>query len=338
MSAIRFVQVTKKFAEPGPKHTAVDNISLDVEAGSFVVLLGPSGCGKTTLLKMVNRLHEPTSGTIFLGTDDITQLDKISLRRRIGYVIQQVGLFPHLTVAQNVAVVPELLGWPRPQIEARVAELLALVELPMAEYGARYPAQLSGGQQQRVGVARALAGDPEVMLMDEPFGAIDAITRTALQDELLYWQQRLHKTILFVTHDVEEALRLADNIVVMQAGEIVQVDTPLNLLRHPANEFVQQLLGGDDPLRLLRLVRLTAVMTPCPDVIIRQNQIRLPATASLHTALAWLLAQNEATAVVLVHDDPDNPASPCLGMVRLADIQQLLATEKKSERGQSPPA
>ncbi len=320
MSAIRFANVTKQFADAS--HTAVDGVSFEVEAGSFVVLLGPSGCGKTTLMKMVNRLYEPTSGTIFVGEDDITTLDKIVLRRRIGYVIQQVGLFPHMTVAENVGIVPDLLKWPRDKIKARVNELLDLVELPPDEYATRYPGQLSGGQQQRVGVARALAGEPEVILMDEPFGAIDAITRTTLQDELLYLQQKLHKTILFVTHDVEEALRLADQIVIMREGQVVQMDSPVNILRQPADAFVSQLMGSQDLLRLLRLVKITAVMTPLPNT---QNTppttFTLPATADCHTALSLLLPHPEALVIV------ENEAGQPVGRVTLADIQQLLRAE-----------
>lgn len=242
----------------------------------MVVLLGPSGCGKTTLLKMVNRLYEPTSGTIFLDGVNIRQLKATKLRQQIGYVIQQSGLFPHMTVADNVAVVPKLLGWPNPQIQARIDELLTLVKLPPGEFRQRYPAQLSGGQQQRVGIARALAGDPGIMLMDEPFGAIDAITRTALQDEILRLQRQLKKTILFVSHDVEEALRLADRILVMRQGEIVQFDTPFNLLTQPANEFVHALLGADDMVRQLGLLRVSAAMMALPPLPQRSPSDSLP--------------------------------------------------------------
>src|SRR3954451_6147 len=206
MRAIRFDHVSKRF--PGAARAAVEGCSLQVAAGELVTLLGPSGCGKTTLLKMVHRLYEPTEGTIFLDDTDVRQLPVTALRRQIGYVIQQSGLFPHLTVAQNIAVVPTLLGWKKARIAERVDELLTLIELPPGEYRGRYPAQLSGGQQQRVGLARALAADPGVILMDEPFSAIDAITRESLQDELIRLQRLVRKTILFVTHDVEEALRL----------------------------------------------------------------------------------------------------------------------------------
>jgi osmoprotectant transport system ATP-binding protein len=259
VSAIRFEEVFLKF--PGASHPAVNGCTCEIEAGQLIVILGPSGCGKTTLLKMVNRLYEPTSGTIYLNGTDIRQIKATKLRQQIGYVIQQSGLFPHMTVAQNIAVVPKLLGWQRSHYQARIDELLTLVELPPQEYRNRYPSQLSGGQQQRVGLARALAGDPKVMLMDEPFGAIDAITRETLQDEILRLQRQLKKTILFVSHDVEEALRLADKIIILQKGQIVQFDTPFNILTRPANAFVHELLGADDMVRQLSLLRVEAAMT-----------------------------------------------------------------------------
>ncbi len=262
MSAIRFEEVFLKF--PGAPHPAVNNCTCEIEAGQLVVILGPSGCGKTTLLKMVNRLYEPTSGTIYLDGTDIRKMKATKLRQQIGYVIQQSGLFPHMTVAENIAVVPKLLGWSRMQYQQRIDELLTLVDLPPQDYRNRYPAQLSGGQQQRVGLARALAGDPKVMLMDEPFGAIDAITRETLQDEILRLQRQLKKTILFVSHDVEEALRLADKMMILQKGQIVQFDTPFNILTRPANEFVHDLVGAEDMVRQLSLLRVETAMTAVP--------------------------------------------------------------------------
>ena len=258
MIAIEFQNVSKVF--PGAARPAVDGVSLSVNAGEFVVFLGPSGCGKTTLLKMVNRLYEPSGGQIFVEGEEVHTLAATDLRRRIGYVIQQVGLFPHLTVAQNIGVVPRLLGWDAARIDSRVDTLLTLIGLAPADYRPRYPAQLSGGQQQRVGLARALAADPRLMLMDEPFGAIDAITRARLQGELLDLQRQLHKTILFVTHDVEEALRLADRIVIMREGRVVQFDTPFNILTQPADDFVRDLVDADDTLRQLSQVRVATVM------------------------------------------------------------------------------
>jgi osmoprotectant transport system ATP-binding protein len=257
MSAIVVEQVTKQF--PNEPRPAVDQVSFEVDDGAFVVLLGPSGCGKTTLLKMINRLYEPTSGRILVGDIDARSLPVTDLRRRIGYAIQQTGLFPHMRIEQNIAVVPRLLGWEKPRIDARIDMLLDLVNLPRA-YRKRYPRQLSGGEQQRVGLARALAADPAIMLMDEPFGAIDAITRARLQDELLHIQRKLRKTIMFVTHDVEEALRLADKIVIMRTGAIVQYDTPINIVTQPRDTFVQQLVGTEDMLRRLSLIKVSDVL------------------------------------------------------------------------------
>lgn len=259
MSVIEIERVSKRF--PGFPHPAVDDCSLRVPSGDLTVLLGPSGSGKTTLLKLVNRLYEPDAGRILIDGTDIQTLPGPDLRRRIGYVIQQVGLFPHLRVEQNIATVPHLLGWPRDRIEARIDELLDLVGLPRA-YRRRFPRQLSGGEQQRVGLARALAADPKIMLMDEPFGAVDAITRARLQNEFRAIQQKLHKTILFVTHDVDEALRLADWIAVIRGGRIVQHDTPLGIISRPRDGFVRQLLTSDDVLRHLSLIPVAVVIGP----------------------------------------------------------------------------
>jgi osmoprotectant transport system ATP-binding protein len=258
-----------------------------------------NGCGKTTLLKMVNRLHEPTSGTIYMDEVDIRQMALTDLRRQIGYVIQQIGLFPHMTVAQNISVVPELLEWPRPRIHARVDELLALVNLEPDTFRERYPSQLSGGQQQRVGLARALAADPKVMLMDEPFGAIDAINRESLQDEMLTLQRKLHKTILFVTHDVDEALKLADKIVILREGRLVQYGQPCELLTQPANEFVRNLLNADDRIRQLSMLRVAAVMEPLPGQGLPQNAPTLNAADEMRVALSVLLQPGVTGAVVL---------------------------------------
>jgi osmoprotectant transport system ATP-binding protein len=291
MSAISFEHVSKRYAAQGVPAgaPAVNDCSFEAPAGALVVLLGPSGCGKTTLLKMANRLYEPDAGTIRLAGDDIRRMDVIALRRQIGYQIQQVGLFPHMTVAQNIAVVPQLLGWTRPRIEERIDELLALVELSPEQYRRRYPAQLSGGQQQRVGLARALAGDPQVLLMDEPFGAIDAITRLNLQDEMLRLQAKLHKTILFVTHDVDEALRLADQLVIMRAGKVLQTGTPLSVLSQPANDFVSDLVGADDLLRQLGLLRISSAMGSLPADVRYLDGPQIDAHADLRHALTQLL-------------------------------------------------
>ncbi|MBA2470507.1 MAG: ABC transporter ATP-binding protein [Chloroflexia bacterium] len=241
---------------------AVDDVSLDVAPGELVVLLGSSGSGNTTLLKMVNRLIEPTSGTITIDGMDVQSLSAPALRRTIGYVIQQTGLFPHMRVRDNIAVVPKLLKWDKTRTARRIEELLDLVDLPPADYAHRYPAQLSGGEQQRVGLARALAVEPATMLMDEPFGALDAITRARLQGELKRIHRALEHTILFVTHDVDEALLLADRIVVMSEGKIVQVGTPLEIVTAPADEFVAKLVGSDDAVRRMSLIPVAAAYDP----------------------------------------------------------------------------
>jgi osmoprotectant transport system ATP-binding protein len=259
MPAIEIRDVSKHY--PNASRPAVDRVSLSVAEGEFIVLLGPSGCGKTTLLKMVNRLHETSEGQIFVEGTEIHDISATELRRRIGYVIQATGLFPHMTIADNIATVPRLLKWENARIEPRIDELLTLVGLPV-EYRTRYPNQLSGGEQQRVGIARALAADPRILLMDEPFGAIDAITRARLQGELRDIQQRLKKTILFVTHDVEEALLLADRILVMKDGKMVQFASPLEIVTQPANDFVAQLVGADDIFRTLGLLRAEQAMEP----------------------------------------------------------------------------
>lgn len=297
MSAIRFEQVSLQF--PDAPRPAVDDCSCEVETGQLVVILGPSGCGKTTLLKMVNRLYEPTAGKIYLDGTDIRQMKVTELRQQIGYVIQQSGLFPHMTVAQNIAVVPKLLGWSRAKIQSCVDELLTLIKLPPDEYRDRYPSQLSGGQQQRVGLARALAGDPKVMLMDEPFGAIDAITRTSLQDEILRIQRQLKKTILFVSHDVEEALRLADRMLIMQTGQILQYDTPFNILTRPANAFVHDLVGADDMVRQLSLLRVETAMTDIPENHQPNGEPTIARHDNLHNALSLLLRTGAPKLTVL---------------------------------------
>ncbi|MEJ5946528.1 ATP-binding cassette domain-containing protein [Pseudokineococcus basanitobsidens] len=254
-AAIDLVGVTKAY--PGQGAPAVDSISLQVPAGEIVMLVGPSGCGKTTTLKMINRLIEPTSGTITIGGRDVLSLDGDELRREIGYVIQAGGLFPHMSVAKNVGIVPGMLGWDRRRIAERTDELLELVGLDPRRYRDRFPRELSGGQQQRVGVARALAADPPVLLMDEPFGAVDPITRQRLQDELLSIQDELHKTIVCVTHDFDEAVKLGDRIVVLGEGaRVVQYDTPAEVLSHPADSFVGDFVGSGAALKALTLVRV----------------------------------------------------------------------------------
>ncbi|HET9341590.1 MAG TPA: ABC transporter ATP-binding protein [Candidatus Eremiobacteraceae bacterium] len=277
----------------------VDGVTLDVAAGSFCVLLGQSGSGKTTLLKTANRLLEPTSGHVYVEGVDVMSMPPVLLRRRIGYAIQAVGLFPHMRVRENIAVVPELLGWDRMRIAARVDELLDLVHLPPAEYRDRFPRELSGGQQQRVGLARALAGDPAILLMDEPFGAVDAIERTHLQDELAALHRRLGKTVLFVTHDVDEALRLADTIAVMRDGRVEQSGSPLAILARPATPFVADLVGSHDALRLLSVVTVADALDGASSgSTSAQPQAAVASEATLRDALSALAQSGDANVAV----------------------------------------
>jgi osmoprotectant transport system ATP-binding protein len=257
-ATLEFREATKIYA--GSSEPAVDRLSLEVPAGEICVLVGPSGCGKTTAMRMVNRMIEITDGDILLDGQSVTQRRPAELRREIGYAIQQVGLFPHMTVAGNIATVPRLLGWDKQRIAKRVDELLELVSLDPAETRDRYPAQLSGGQRQRVGVARALAVDPPLMLMDEPFGAIDPINRDRLQNEFLRLQREIRKTVVFVTHDIDEAIKMGDRIAVMQkGGHLAQYATPADLLSEPANDFVEDFVGADRGLKRLALERVRDV-------------------------------------------------------------------------------
>ena len=285
---------------PGSKTPAVDNVSLDIPAGEIVVFVGPSGCGKTTTMRMINRLSEPTSGRILIGDKDALSIKPTELRRSIGYAIQQAGLFPHMTIRQNVGLVPGLLDWDRKRIGDRVDELLDLVGLEPSQYAERYPRQLSGGQQQRVGVARALAADPPVLLMDEPFGAVDPITRSTLQDELLRLQTELRKTIVFVTHDFGEAVKLGDRIAVLgQQSKVLQYDTPQNILASPADDTVAGFVGSGASLRQLGLLRVKDVALESRPTVRRDD--------SVEQARAAIAASDFDWAVVL--DDRQRPVS-----------------------------
>jgi len=293
---IVFDHVSKRY---GDGTVAVDDLSLEIGDGEIVVLVGPSGCGKTTSLKMINRLVEPSSGTILLDGRDTRNYDVNQLRRSIGYVIQHVGLFPHLSVADNVATVPRLVGWDRRRTRTRVEELLDLVGLPPAKYAGRLPAELSGGERQRVGVARALAVDPPVLLMDEPFGAIDPIARDRLQDELLRLQTVVRKTIVFVTHDIEEAIKLGDRVALMQTGGVLaQYATPAELLARPASPFVVDFLGEGRMVRRLGLIRLADARLAPPDGRAVPS-VRLPESASLRDALDAVLQSPEGSVAVV---------------------------------------
>jgi osmoprotectant transport system ATP-binding protein len=268
---IRLDAVTKRFPDGT---VAVTELTLEVPEGEICVLVGPSGCGKTTTLKMVNRLVEPTGGRIYLDDEDVTGVDPVALRRRMGYVIQQVGLFPHQTIAANVGTVPRLLGWSRDRTNGRVDELLELVGLDPATYRRRYPAQLSGGQRQRVGVARALAADPPVLLMDEPFGAIDPVTRMRLQDEFLRLQDTVRKTIVFVTHDIEEAVKMGDRIAILEVGGVLaQYDTPAEVLGNPASEFVADFVGADRALKRLKVTPIEVESLEHPPTVLPSDSL-----------------------------------------------------------------
>jgi osmoprotectant transport system ATP-binding protein len=281
---IRLEHVSKRY---GGGHAAVSDLSLDIPTGETCMLVGPSGCGKTTTLKMINRLVEPDSGRILLDERDVTKEDPVKLRLGIGYVIQQTGLFPHMSVADNVATVPKLLGWDRARIRTRVEELLELVGLEPADYARRYPGQLSGGQRQRVGVARALGADPPILLMDEPFGAVDRVTRDRLQLEFKAIQERMHKTVVFVTHDIDEAVKLGDRIALLSQGaKVEQYDTPLQVLGHPATPFVAEFLGPDRAQKRLAVTPINPANLAPPD---GREWPRVPVRASLADALSEML-------------------------------------------------
>jgi osmoprotectant transport system ATP-binding protein len=309
-------RVTKRFADG---NIAVDALSLHVDEGELCVFLGPSGCGKTTTLRMINRMIEPSSGHIVVDGEDVLAVDPVQLRRRIGYVIQQVGLFPHQSVAANVATVPKLLGWDKARIAHRVDELLELVGLDPDQHRRRYPNQLSGGQQQRVGVARALAADPPVLLMDEPFGALDPVTRGRLQDELLQLQAQLRKTIVFVTHDLDEAVKLGNRIAIFgEHGRLAQFDTPRRLLQHPADDYVAGFLGADRGLKLLATMALSSVaLLPMNGSV---PALEIAPTMSARDALSELLLAGTDRAVVLGTD-----GNPPLGIVTLDALRASAA-------------
>jgi len=312
---------------PESDRNAVDDVSLDVAAGEFIVLLGPSGCGKSTFLRTINRLVVPAEGTIAVDGRNVRDGTPEELRRGIGYVIQAVGLFPHLTVAQNIAVVPGLLRWERARIAVRVDELLSLTQLEPARYRGRYPRELSGGEQQRVGVARALAAEPRVLLMDEPFGAVDAIVRLALQDETLRIHRALGTTIIFVTHDVDEALRLADRIVVMREGKIEQSGAPLHILARPATPYVEALLDTKDAVRRLQLLHardaLRAPGESAKPVSADESAggATLDADATLRDVLSILLQNGSDVAVV-----SDGKA---LGRLTFEDVRTAIAAQSQ---------
>ncbi len=292
---IEFDRATKRY--PGRTDAAVDELTLTIPAGEICCLVGPSGGGKTTAMKLVNRLVELTSGDIRVAGRSVGSLDATELRRGIGYVIQQVGLFPHMTVAENIATVPRLLGWSKGEVERRVDELLDLVDLPARDYRSRYASQLSGGERQRVGLARALAADPPLMLMDEPFGALDPITRTRLQKELLRIQEELRKTIIFVTHDIDEAIFVGDRIAILrEGGRLAQYDTPDAILARPADDFVARFVGDDRGLKRLSLLRLADVPLAPADGVVGPTALE---STTLRDALSLMLSAGSQRVLVL---------------------------------------
>ncbi|MDQ0351772.1 osmoprotectant transport system ATP-binding protein [Alkalibacillus filiformis] len=305
----------------GEDVTAVDQVSLDVNEGEIVVLLGPSGCGKTTLLRMVNGLESVTDGDILFNGESIKSLNEIELRRKIGYVIQSNGLFPNMNIEQNVTVVPTLLGWSKEDKKKRFEELMELVGLDAEDYRKRYPHELSGGQQQRIGVIRALAADPPAMLMDEPFGALDPIIRERVQDEFLAIQRELNKTILFVSHDIDEAIKMGDKIALMKDGQLMQFDTPSQILQNPANDFVAQFVGKDRMVKSLTIHRIEQLMERYEllDSSIEKGQIATVSKSSnLRDVLSYIL-ESKQQAVHVVNENDE-----VIGQVDFALVNQYM--------------
>jgi osmoprotectant transport system ATP-binding protein len=304
---IRLDRLTKIFETANGPVTAVDHVEMEVPEGEICILLGPSGCGKTTTLKMINRIIEKSSGKIFIGGKDTDDYDPVQLRRTIGYVIQQIGLFPNMTVEQNVCVVQDLLGWPKEKSRKRAAELLELVALDPAVFLKRYPKECSGGQQQRVGVARALAADPPVMLMDEPFGAVDPINREIIQDEFLKLHEAVKKTVMFVSHDIDEAVKMGDRIAIFSEGRLIQYDTPDNVLAHPINSFIADFVGQDRTLKRLRLITVGEAM--------EAEAPRVTEDDTLDSA-AQLMHEHRHEAIVMV-----GSRGRARGFLQLAEIE-----------------
>ncbi|NYS62041.1 ABC transporter ATP-binding protein [Vreelandella salicampi] len=291
---IRLDNLTKVFDTQKGAVVAADHINMEVPEGEICILLGPSGCGKTTTLKMINRIVKPTAGKVFINGDDTTGLDTQTLRRNIGYVIQQIGLFPNMTIEENITIVPKLLGWDKAKYKARAREMMAMIALEPDAFLKRFPSELSGGQQQRIGVARALAADPPVMLMDEPFGAIDPINRAVIQDEFLKMQQELNKTIMFVSHDIDEAIKMGDRVAVFREGKLVQYSTPDDLLAAPKNAFVESFLGEDRALKRLNLVKVREIVTDEIATVVPSD--------TLETAMAKIDDYGYQNAILMVNE------------------------------------
>jgi osmoprotectant transport system ATP-binding protein len=316
--------VSKRYT--GQREPAIRDLSFTVPAGEVCVLVGPSGSGKTTAMRLINRMIPISGGDILLGGRSVLERDPKELRREIGYVIQQIGLFPHQTVGENIATVPRLLGWPKERVSARVRELLELIDLDPSEMQSRYPAQLSGGQRQRVGVARALAADPPLMLMDEPFGAIDPINRARLQDEFLRLQEQVKKTVVFVTHDIDEAIKMGDRIAILREGGVLaQYDTPREILTHPADSFVAQFVGADRGLKRLALTTLDELKLVEPNGLRAEVRAdgdrRVSRETSVRDALSMLLIANGEPLTVV---DGDGQVE---GLLTLEVVKRLLSEE-----------
>ncbi|WP_201714987.1 ABC transporter ATP-binding protein [Rossellomorea arthrocnemi] len=322
---IEFQNVTKIY-EDGTE--AIKGINLTIPEGKLIALIGPSGCGKTTTMKMINRLIAPSGGTILINGKDTSETDEVDLRRNIGYVIQRIGLLPHMTIEENISLIPRLKGWKKERYEGRVDELLNLVGLEPEVYKKRYPLELSGGQQQRVGVIRALAAEPPIILMDEPFSALDPISREQLQDELKSIQNTIHKTIVFVTHDIDEALKIADEIAVMRDGKIEQIATPVDLLSKPANEFVRAFIG-ENRLNVLKPLKLVSDImkedTNHLHNMLEENEYSsIPFDASIQEAAGMLLSSGKPYLMVTKDDRK-------IGILTSSDILQTVASEGNKE-------
>lgn len=311
---IVFQEVSKTFSDG---FQALKNIDFHIKKGELITFIGPSGCGKTTTMKMINRLIEPTSGSIFINGKNIKETNPVELRRNIGYVIQQIGLLPHMTIGENISLVPRLKGWEEEKYSRRVDELLDLVGLDPSLYRDRFPMELSGGQQQRVGVIRALAAEPPIVLMDEPFSALDPISREQLQDELVHLQESIKKTIVFVTHDMDEAIKIADRIAIMNEGVIVQFDTPEKILRHPENDFVRDFIGEN------RLEIKTSTNPTASDLMI-QKVITAKPTRGLAESLKWM-SKNRVDSLLVT-----DQSNRLLGIVYLEDVEKFYNDEEKT--------
>jgi osmoprotectant transport system ATP-binding protein len=327
---IAFRSVVKRY--PGRGRPAVENLTFEVAPGEICVLIGPSGCGKTTALKMVNRLISITDGDITINGASVRDLELSRLRRRIGYVFQQIGLFPHMTVEHNIGSVPRLLGWPKERIRARAAELLELVGLDPEADLRRYPGEFSGGQQQRIGVARAMAADPPIMLMDEPFGAIDPIARERLQNDFLRLHRQIPKTVIFVTHDIDEAIKMGDRIAIMREGRLVQMAGADELLASPADEFVANFVGADRGLKRLRVRTVSDLELDAPSGAQAAAGPTVTPTTSLHFALSMMLAEG-TTRIDVVDGD-----SRAIGSVRMDAITRLIAPDDPTGAPEPAPA